>query len=149
MTSCAPDARARSETRMSSSLGSMPGFHFFEDEPTECNVDARIHRQYPVVFAREARAFYRILLGHDDRVDVPELEVGLRVGMMIRKCVRCEAHPQPLQMIEKARRIADAGDGVYPLAVEYAGFLMEGRVQQIVKQVSVERHCECFCARAG
>ena len=56
----------------------MPGVQFLEYEAAEGRIDASIHRQYPVGFAREAHAFYRILLGHEDRVGVEELEIGLR-----------------------------------------------------------------------
>ena len=45
-------------------------------EMAECVVDMCNHRQHPIVFARKPKAFYRILLGHDDRIGIDDIEIG-------------------------------------------------------------------------
>jgi len=122
----------------------MADCQFFEYEPAECRIDTRVHRQHPMVFARETQAFYRILLGHDDRIGVAELEIRLGECVMIRKCVCRKAQSQTLQMIEKARRIADAGDRVHLFTAECARILVEEGVQQIAELRSFDRHHECW-----
>ena len=54
----------------------MPDVQFIEDEMAERAVDTRNHRQHPVAFARKTKAFYRILLGHDDRIGIDDIEIG-------------------------------------------------------------------------
>jgi hypothetical protein len=134
---------------MSSSLGSMLWFHFIEDELAKGRVDTRVHRKHPMVFAREAQAFYRILLGHDDRIGVAEFEVRGGVGMMIGKRVRGKAQAQLLQMIEKTRRIADAGDGMHPLSMEVARVSLKMWVEQVAKLRAFERHRESRPSNRG
>src|SRR6266850_5143058 len=127
---------------MSRSLGSMARFQSVEDVLAKCGIDGGVHRQYPLVFPREALAFYRILLGHEDLVRVLEVEIGGRERMMIREDMRGETQPQPLQMLEESQRIADAGHGMEAPAVEFRRGCGMAGIEQVVEVAAFEGHVE-------
>src|SRR5512134_4053967 len=96
-------------TRMSSSFESMQSAG---DECGEALVHARLDAERVEVVAGERAAFYCILLGHQDRVAVRELEVAGRERVMVGERVRREREAERLERGEEPRRIADSGDGM-------------------------------------
>src|SRR5208282_5973180 len=97
------------QTRISSSLAS-----------TDCPFQARDERRFdacpdgqiPAATIGERGAFYRILLGHQDRRGVGKLELRTQVVMVVGERVTDRIEPETTQQIEKALRIADACDGM-------------------------------------
>src|SRR5258706_310937 len=103
------------QTRISSSLGSIgapagvgqPG----EEEIVEIGRKDRVDAQVPHPSVGECGAFYGILLRHDDDLGARKLELGGAVGVMVGKGDAPRLHSQALEVVEKALRVADAGDG--------------------------------------
>ena len=66
------------------------GIDLADDQLHECLVDAGIDRERPPVIASKARTFYRILLRHEHRVGLCEVEILRAEFMMVRKGMRYE-----------------------------------------------------------
>src|SRR5262249_55436980 len=76
------------QTRMSSSLGSMPlRLQFAQDQFTQRSRDLSRDGQHPHVFVAEALAFYRIFFGDDDGVARGEAEIRGAERMAVGKGV--------------------------------------------------------------
>ena len=80
---------------------------------TSAGSSVRAHRQVPAALVGERSAFYRILLGHQDRARAGDRQVGGGEAVVIRKRVRDRVNPERFELREKARRIADAGDRMH------------------------------------
>jgi hypothetical protein len=61
---------------------------------------------------RELRAFYGILLRHEDRQIIRERQIARRKRMMVRKRVLDDIETPRPEVAKEARRIADASHGV-------------------------------------
>src|SRR3954469_17863163 len=120
----------------------MPVFDFLQKERAKCRIDDRVHWQYPMVFTREGQAFYRILLGHDDGIAIGKLQVSRGVRMMIRKRMRHEIELHLLKMVEKASRVANAGECVDAFSMEGSRILLECWIKQIPEHSAFQRHRE-------
>ena len=77
---------------------------------SECGIDIGFDRKIPPIPARECRAFYCILLGHQYHVIAAEREIVGAEAEMVGKRVRPEAQAETLQVGKEALRIADGGD---------------------------------------
>ena len=78
----------------------------------------RVHPQHPGFLQSHAGAFYRIFLRHQQCIGIWEVKIGSTEAMMIGERVRYELQAKTVQVIEEALRIADAGDGMKPLAAQ-------------------------------
>src|SRR5450432_1458274 len=103
------------QTRISSSLGSIGAPAGLGDagkkEIVELGRQDRIHPQVPHARIGECRAFYGILLGHDDHLGAWKLELLGLERVMVVEGDALGGDTERVEMIEEARRIADPRDG--------------------------------------
>src|SRR5262252_3467220 len=90
----------------------------FQDELRKSRVDLRLDAHRNEVASAEAPAFYRILLGHQHEVAIRIVQILGPKGVVIGKGMGRESEPHAFESGEEPRGVADARDGVEPLARE-------------------------------
>src|SRR5450631_99193 len=133
-------------TRISSNLGST---QLLLDERKQLRINDRPDRERPTAVIGERGAFYRILLGHQDRRCIRQREVLSRESMVVRIRVTGRRDTQRFQVIEKSLRIADACERVHTRPAESlcAGALAARTDTK--KPVTDERHRKFAAERAS
>src|SRR2546425_9044265 len=114
MSSCRPRSYVSGplvtgHTKSSSSFGST---ELLLDERDERWIDDRGDGQRPAAVIGKRRAFYRILLRHQDRRRAWKLEVPRRIPVVVGEFVNCRTDAERAQLHEKARRRTDARERV-------------------------------------
>src|SRR5436305_10869478 len=97
------------QTSISSSLLSMD---FLEDEFDEGRIESRAHRQIPESVVGECDAFYRVLLGHQNRACAAEGDVLAREEMVIGERVTLRIDAKLAYQRKEAVGMRDAGHRV-------------------------------------
>src|SRR6266700_2331657 len=88
-------------------------FNLSENDVQQCvrlaPVEACAHRDVPMPYSGELSAFYGILLGHEHRLVVAELEVFRHQVRMVGKRTSHDFDPARPQHVEEPLRVADTG----------------------------------------
>src|SRR5574343_445560 len=99
------------QTRISSSLAST---QFLQNQFNEGRRQLGLDGKNPDLTRRQTRAFYCILLGHQQDAVFGEGQIGLRIAVMVGEWPGYAVQSMPFQRTEKTLRVADAGQRVEP-----------------------------------
>src|SRR5260370_5914261 len=122
---------------------SFSSFLQFGQEPVpKRRIEPRRDGKNPPMRMRGAAQFYRVLLGHHDRLLAAELQIARRERVMVRERVRYRLQAELAEMQEKAVRIANAGHRMNLVPGERARVAAVARIRHAVESLAFERHLE-------
>ena len=100
----------------------------------------RADRHVPAAFWRESLTFYRILLGHQHRQILREMQILGAEGMMVGEGMLQNAQPGVAQLVEKPPWIADSGHCMHRALAETGQRDADAGIGQIDRPVAAQRH---------
>ena len=126
-------------------LGHGHGRQSLEQIFLEGRFQPRADRHVPAAFRRESLAFYRILLGHQHRQILREVQILGAEGVMVGEGMLQNAQPGVAQLVEKPPWIADAGHRMHRALAESGQRDADAGIGQIDRPVAAQGH-EVFAA---
>src|SRR5206468_13105655 len=133
------------QTSISSNLVSMD---FPEDEFDEGRIESRAHRQIPESIVGECRAFYRVLLGHQNRARAGEVQVFAHEKMMIGEWMTLGIDAELTHQRKEALGMRDAGHRVNAAGTPFIERRHTVRLRDTAPRQRLEPHSGGM-ARAG